>query len=45
MEMMNVMYELANTKTALELAEKTIRKQRGKLLRRNLNTAGLAWRG
>ena len=32
MEMMNVMYELATTKTALELAEKTIRKQKGKLL-------------
>jgi hypothetical protein len=31
MEMMNVMYELATTKTALELAEKTIRKQKGKL--------------
>ena len=45
MEMMNVMYELANTKTALELAEKTIRKQRGKLLRRNLIIAGLAWLG
>ena len=45
MEMMNIMYELANTKTALELAEKTIRKQRGKLLRRNLIIAGLAWFG
>ena len=42
MEMMNVMYELATTKTALELAEKTIRKQKGKLLRRNILIAGLA---
>lgn len=45
MEMMNVMYELANTKTALELAEKTIRKQKGKLLRRNILIAGLLWFG
>lgn len=45
MEMMNVMYELATTKTALELAEKTIRKQKGKLLRRNILIAGLAWLG
>lgn len=45
MEMMNIMYELANTKTALELAEKTIRKQKGKLLRRNILIAGLAWLG
>lgn len=35
MEMMNVMYELATTKSALEMAETTIRKQRGKLLRKN----------
>ena len=45
MEMMNIMYELANTKTALELAEKTIRKQRGKLLRKNILIAGLLWFG
>ena len=45
MEMMNVMYELATTKSALELAEKTIRKQKGKLLRRNILIAGLAWLG
>ena len=45
MEMMNIMYELANTKTALGLAKKTIRKQRGKLLRKNLIIAGLAWFG
>lgn len=45
MEMMNVVYELATTKSALELAEKTIRKQKGKLLRRNILIAGLAWLG
>lgn len=45
MEMMNVMYELATTKSALEMAETIIRKQRGKLLRRNLIIAGLAWFG
>jgi len=43
MEMMNIMYELATTKSALELAEKTIRKQKGKLVRKNLLIAGLAW--
>ncbi len=41
MEMMNVMYELATTKSALEMAETTIRKQRGKLLRKNILIAGL----
>lgn len=45
MEMMNVVYELTTTKSALELAEKTIRKQKGKLLRRNILIAGLAWLG
>lgn len=45
MEMMNVMYELATTKSALEMAETTIRKQRGKLLRKNFLIAGLVWFG
>lgn len=45
MEMMNVMYELATTKSALEMAETTIRKQKGKLLRKNLLIAGLLWFG
>lgn len=45
MEMMNVMYELAATKSALETAERTIRKQRGKLLRKNILIAGLVWFG
>lgn len=45
MEMMNVMYELATTKSALEMAETTIRKQRGKLLRKNIFIAGLLWFG
>lgn len=45
MDMMNVMYELATTKSALEMAETTIRKQRGKLLRKNLLIAGLVWFG
>lgn len=45
MEMMNVMYELATTKSALEMAETTIRKQRGKLLRKNILIAGLLWFG
>lgn len=45
MEMMNVMYELATTKSALEMAETTIRKQRGKLMRKNLLIAGLLWFG
>lgn len=45
MEMMNVMYELAATKSALEMAETTIRKQRGKLLRKNILIAGLVWFG
>ena len=45
MEMLNIMYDMANTKTALKLAEKTIRKQKGKLLRRNILIAGLAWLG
>lgn len=45
MEIMNVMYELATTKSALEMAETTIRKQRGKLLRKNILIAGLLWFG
>ena len=45
MEMLNVMYELATTKSALEMAETTIRKQRGKLMRKNLLIAGLLWFG
>lgn len=45
MEMMNVMYELATTKSTLEMAETTIRKQRGKLMRKNLLIAGLLWFG
>lgn len=45
MEMMNVMYELATTKSALEMAETAIRKQRGKLLRKNILIAGLLWFG
>lgn len=45
MEMMNVMYELATTKSALEIAETTIRKQRGKLLQKNILIAGLLWFG
>lgn len=45
MEIMNVMYELATTKSALEMAETTIRKQKGKLLQKNLLIAGLLWFG
>lgn len=45
MEIMNVMYELATTKSALEMAETTIRKQRGKLLQKNILIAGLLWFG
>lgn len=45
MEMLNVMYELTTTKSALEMAETTIRKQKGKLLRKNLLIAGLLWFG
>lgn len=45
MEMMNVMYKLATTKSALEMAETAIRKQRGKLLRKNILIAGLVWFG
>lgn len=45
MEMMNAMYELAATRSALEMAETTIRKQRGKLLRKNILIAGLVWFG
>lgn len=40
---MNVMYELATTKSALEMAETTIRKQRGKLLWKNFLIAGFLW--
>lgn len=45
MEMMKIMYELANTKTALEAAEKTVRRLNGKCLRKNLVICGLAWFG
>ena len=45
MEMLDVMYELTNTKMALELAEKTIRKQKAKLFGKNLIIAGLVWFG
>ena len=45
MEMLDVMYELTNTKMALEVAEKTIRKQKARLLGKNLVIAGLVWFG
>ena len=45
MEMLDVMYELTNTKTALELAEKTIRKQKAKLFGKDLVIVGLVWFG
>lgn len=45
MEMIDVMYELTNTKAALEAADKTIRHLRGKCARKNLMIAGLMWFG
>lgn len=45
MDMIDVMYELANTKTALEAANKTIRRLNGKCARKNLLMAGLLWFG
>lgn len=45
MEMIDVMYELTSTKTALEAAGKTIRKLKGKCVRKNLLIAGLVWFG
>lgn len=45
MEMIDVMYELTSTKTALETAGKTIRKLKGKCARKNLLIAGLMWFG
>ena len=45
MEMIDVMYELTSTKTALEAAGKTIRKLKGKCVRKNLLMAGLVWFG
>lgn len=45
MEMLDVMYELTNTKAALEAANKLIRKQKVRLLGKNLVIAGLIWFG
>ena len=45
MEMIDVMYELTSTKAALEAADKTIRRMKGKCARKNLLIAGLLWFG
>lgn len=45
MEMMNVMYELAESKTSLQIADRTIRKLKGKCIYKNLLIAGLVWFG
>lgn len=45
MEMMDIMYELATSKTALEMAGNQIRKLKGKCFRKNVAIAGLMWLG
>lgn len=45
MQMIDVMYELTSTKAALEAADKTIRRMKGKCARKNLLIAGLLWFG
>jgi hypothetical protein len=52
MEIMNVMYELAESKTSLQIADRTIqamnkqvRKLKGKCIYKNLLIAGLVWFG
>lgn len=52
MDMMNVMYELAESKTSLQIADRTIqvmnqrvRKLKNKCIRKNLLIGGLVWFG
>ena len=45
MEMIDMMYELATSKVALESMNGQMRKLRGKCMRRNLVIAGLVWFG
>lgn len=43
MEMIDMMYELANSKAALEASNRMIRRLSAKCMRKNLAIAGLAW--
>lgn len=43
MEMIDMMYELANSKAALEASNRMIRRLNAKCMRKNLAIAGLAW--
>lgn len=43
MEMIDLMYELANSKAALEASNRMIRRLNAKCMRKNLVIAGLAW--
>lgn len=45
MEMIDIMYELANTKSTLEIAGNQILKLKGKCFRKNVVILGLLWFG
>ena len=45
MEMIDLMYELANSKAALEASNRMIRRLNAKCMRKNLAIAGLVWYG
>lgn len=45
MEMIDMMYELANSKAALEASNRMIRRLNAKCMRKNLAIAGLVWFG
>lgn len=45
MEMIDVMYELTATKSALEASDRMVRRLKGKCMRKNLMIASLVWFG
>ena len=45
MELTDILIDLSNSKAALEVANHTIRKMRGKCIRKNILIAGLLWFG
>lgn len=45
MELTDILIDLSNSKAALEVANHTVRKLRGKCIRKNILIAGLLWFG
>lgn len=45
MELTDILIDLSNSKAALEVANHTIRRMKGKCIRKNILIAGLLWFG